>query len=74
MFFNSYFYSRNKSKKDELKDPEKSEKFVLFSGITIIIFLSGFIVSFFDVEIAFYLLMLDPVFFFLYRKFNRVIS
>jgi len=72
LFLNAYIASRDENVKENEEEKIKGKKFKLLSGITIIIFLSGFIISFYDVEIAFYVIILDPVYFFLFRRFVRV--
>lgn len=49
----------------------KGKRFLSLAGVTILIFLAGFIISFYDMEIAFYVIILDPVYFFLYRRFTK---
>ena len=72
LFINSFLASKENNVKEKDEEKINGNKFILISGITIGIFLAGFIISFFDVEIAFYVIILDPVYFFLFRKFSKV--
>ncbi|HMQ69304.1 MAG TPA: TMEM175 family protein [Ignavibacteria bacterium] len=71
LFFNVFLAYRKENFKKNTSLPDKGKKFLTYTGFTVIIFLTGFIISFFDVEIAFYAIIVDPVYFFVYRRFRK---
>ena len=66
-----YFTYGKKVKDEKHEKDENIEMFLRVSGITVLIFLAGFVISFYDIEIAFFVILMDPVFYFLYRRIGK---
>ncbi len=71
LYLNTYFTYGKKVKDEKHEKDENIEMFLRVSGITVLIFLAGFVISFYDIEIAFFVILMDPVFYFLYRRIGK---
>jgi uncharacterized membrane protein len=71
LYLNTFFTYRKNIKENKQEKDDNIEIFLRISGITVLIFFAGFIISFFNIEIAFFVILIDPVFYFLYRRIGK---